>query len=499
MTSINELARGVILAGFEGETLDPALPEFGGYVLFARNVASLAQVRALTDALRTRRSGSASPIVAIDQEGGRVARQRYDVEPMPSMMALGAAADLELAGRAGEQVAFDLRRAGCTLNLAPVLDLSSFPGNTVIGTRSLGSDPEAVAALGAAYAAGLERGGIAACYKHFSGHGATAVDSHYALPYIDSELATLRVRDLVPFAHVAASALAMMPAHIVVRDLDDTHPATTSRRVVTDLLRGELGFDGVVITDCLQMDALAQSGGAVANGVAALATGCDLLTVSHSVELALQLANAIERAVGDGTLPRERLEEAYGRVMRLRETAQPPLPLDEFPPHPGVGREIARRGITLVRGFAHADPLATIVVSFESIQTEGINVVAEPAESLRRESPALKELRLPLDPSAEQVEAARREIAASGRRPLLLARRAHLHPQQAAAIDAVVADAADSIVVSMLEPFDVPLFARARHVLAAYGDDIASIGGLADVLFGGSLPTGQLPVANVSP
>jgi hypothetical protein len=229
-----------------------------------------------------------------------------------------------------------------------------------------------------------------------------------------------------------------------------------------------------------------------------------LLTVSHSVELAMQLADAIERAVADGTVPRSRLEEAYARVLRVREMAQPALPLDEFPPHPGVGREIARRGVTLVRGFAHADPLATIIVSFEPLyrpdaqSKDGINIVAEPTLSLRRESPALKELHLPLDPSAEDIDAVRREVAASGRRPLLLARRAHLHPQQAAAIDTVIADAADAIVVSMLEPFDVPLFGRARHVLAAYGDDAASIGGLADVLFGGSLPTGQMPVANVS-
>ena len=139
---IDELARGVIAAGFHGETFDPALPEFGAYVLFARNVASLQQVRTLTDALRARPFDGIPPLIAVDQEGGRVARLLDDVEPMPSMMALGAVADLELAGRAGEQTAFDLRRAGFTLNFAPVLDLACTAENTAIGTRSIGADPQ---------------------------------------------------------------------------------------------------------------------------------------------------------------------------------------------------------------------------------------------------------------------------------------------------------------------------------------------------------------------
>lgn len=495
MTALKALARGVIVAGFDGETFDAALPQFGGYILFARNVASLAQVRALTDALRMRCDDGAPPLIAIDQEGGRVARVRRGVEPIPSMMALGAAGDLELAGRAGEQVAFDLRRAGCTLNLAPVLDLATYAENTAIGTRSLGGEPQAVAALGAALGAGMERGGIAACYKHFPGHGATATDSHSALPVVTGDAASLRTRDLVPFAAVAPQAAAMMGAHVVATAFDAERPANASERVVNGLLRGELGFRGAFVTDCLQMEATAQSGGAVAAGVAALAAGADALIVSHDVGVALELAAAIERAVDTGALARERVEEAYARTRRLREAAALPLPLDAFPPHPGVGREIARRGVTLVRGFAHADPLTTIVVSFEGDRSEGINTRGIAAESLRREAPALAEYRLPLDPDGAAVAAALDAIAKSDRRALLLARRAHLHPAQAAAIDAIVGTAHDAVVVSMLEPFDVPCFARARHVLAAYGDDAAAIGGLADVLFGGSLPQGRLPVS----
>ncbi len=496
MNGLNALARGVVFCGFEGETFDPSLPLMGGYVLFARNATSLRHVRALTDRLRERGfDDGTAPAIAIDQEGGRVVRLRDGIEPMPSMMSLGAADDLELAARAGEQVAFDLRRAGCTLNFAPVLDLASYAGNTVIGTRSLGSRPDAVAALGSAYAAGLLRGGVLPCYKHFPGHGATATDSHEALPVITDGADTLRSRDLMPFAAVAGDAAAIMGAHVVPTAIDAINPATSSELVIEGLLRGELGFKGAFVTDCLQMSALDERGGTVDSAVASLAGGADVLLVSRNPALALEIVAAIERAVTDATLPRGRLEEAFTRVAALRRAAQPPIALDAFPPHPGVGREIARRGVTLVRGFAHVDPLAAIAVSFEGDRVEGINAAAAPVrESLRHESPALMELTLPLSPAAEDIDAALRAIHDSGRRVLILARRAHLHEAQAAAIDRILADAPDALAVSMLEPFDVPLFARARHVLAAYGDDAAAIGGLADVLFGGTLPQGRMPV-----
>jgi beta-N-acetylhexosaminidase len=491
---IDELARGVIAAGFHGETFDPALPEFGAYVLFARNVATLQQVRALTDALRARPFDGVPPLITVDQEGGRVARLRRDVEPMPSMMALGAVADLELAGRAGEQTAFDLRRAGVTLNFAPVLDLAIDAENTAIGTRSIGADPQAVAALGASFAGGLERGGILPCYKHFPGHGATREDSHVTRPAIDADAATLRARDLVPFAAVARGAPAIMGAHVVLRAFDADRPATTSQRISTDLLRGELGFDGAFVTDCLEMAAVAPNGDVASSAVDALAAGADLLIVSHRVELALDIVCAIEAAVRDGRLEAQRLRDAYKRVKRLRENALPPLPVDEFPPHPGVGREIARRAVTLVRGRAHADPVTTVVVSFEGIALEGINVHAMANASLRREAPVLVETTLPLDPSDEEVMVALQTVEASGRRPLVLARRAHLYAAQARAIERIIAAYPDAVVVSMLEPFDVPFFTAAAHVLAAYGDDAAAVGGLADVLFGGSFPEGRLPV-----
>jgi beta-N-acetylhexosaminidase len=488
------LARGVILAGFDGERPPDALPRFAGYILFARNGTNVTAARAATDAIRAAYSGDAPPLIAIDQEGGRVVRLQTGIETIPSMMALGAAADLDLTMRAGEQIAFDVRRAGATMDFAPVLDLALDPANTVIGSRSFGEDPQRVGAMGAALAAGLQRGGVLSCFKHFPGHGSTAVDSHDRMPVVDVSAQTLRARDLAPFAAVARDAVAIMGAHLIVRAFDDAHPATRSRILIA-MLRAELGFTGAYVTDCLHMGAAVQEGGTVSAAVDALVAGADLLLISHSIDMAHEAVERIVAAVNGGSLPIARLEEANARVTALRRAGAAPVALDSFAPHPGIGREIARRGITLVRGVPHADPLTSIAVSFESATAEGAQGAHALHPSLRREAPVLGELVLPLEPAPEEIEAALLRVRSSGRRPILLSRRAHVYPSQAEAIDRTIALDRDAVVVSMREPFDIPLFARARHVLAAYGDDAASIGGVADVLFGSSRPGGTMPVS----
>lgn len=316
MSELFDLARGVILTGVADARPESIVPGFAGYIVFERNGESVPAMRAFTDHIRRRCAAGEPPLIAIDQEGGRVRRLRDGAEAIPSMMELGTLGDVELVQETGERIARDLRRAGCTMNFAPVLDLAVDPRNTVIGTRSFGPDPQAVAAFGAALARGLQKGGIVPCYKHFPGHGATAVDSHDALPRIEIDEATLRARDLVPFAAVARDAAAIMSAHVVVECLDPDRPATLSRRILTDLLRGELGFRGALVTDCLEMGALAAVEPAHA-AVQALAAGADLLLFSHHVELAEAAAVAIEQAVAEGHVPLERLTEARTRVRAL--------------------------------------------------------------------------------------------------------------------------------------------------------------------------------------
>ncbi len=219
------------------------------------------------------------------------------------MMALGAADDPALAERVGLLVAGDLRSAGVTVDFAPVLDLALEARSAVVGTRAFGDDPQRVGALGAAFGRGLERGGVAATYKHFPGHGATAHDSHDLLPRLTAGADLLRSRDLVPFRiAVAAGARAIMVAHVVAAAFDDELPASLSPRVVAGVLRGELGFTGACFTDCLEMDALAGFGAARA-AVLALQAGADCALISHSLERAGEARDAIVAAVLAGDLP----------------------------------------------------------------------------------------------------------------------------------------------------------------------------------------------------
>jgi beta-N-acetylhexosaminidase len=496
MTDMYALAAGVVCVGFEGTRIEPQLEQilrqtpFAGLILFGRNVESLEQTRALTDRIRELLD---NPIIAIDQEGGRVARLRDKVEELPAMLAVAAADDTDLAERGGAQLAFDLRRAGVNVDYAPVLDLMLMRMNTVIGSRAFGDDPQQVIRFADAFARGLRSQGIIPTFKHFPGHGSTEVDSHLDLPAIDLDEQTLRSRDLVPFAALLPNAEALMTAHIIVRSLDAQRPATTSPRILTEVLRDEIGFNGVCFTDCMQMDAIAKGVGTTEGAVQAVIAGADCVLISHRIDLALESIERIVEAVGTGRLSRARLEEAYARVRTLRARLQPPLPLDAASPFPGVGREIGRRAVTVLRGSADAASAQSIIVSFEGATTEGVQGLHTEHASLAGGT-EVAELRIPLDPSAEQADALVADLRKRGKRPIVLMRRAHVYAGQAAAVRALLEAFPDALLVSTREPFDAFMFEDARNVLCTYGDDKPSMQGLSDVLFGGKPIVGRFPL-----
>lgn len=498
MTDIRTLAAGVVCVGFDGTRISPELARtlrqtpLAGLILFARNIVSLEQTRALTDAIRDLLP---NPIIAIDQEGGRVARLRDGVEELPAMLAVGAADDESLAQQAGAQLGFDLRRAGVTVDYAPVLDLMLMRMNTVIGARAFGNDPQRVARFGGAFARGLRSQGIIPTFKHFPGHGSTEVDSHLDLPVIDLDERTLRERDLVPFAQLLPQAEALMTAHIIARGIDPQHPATISRSILTDLLRDEIGFRGVCFTDCMQMDAISKGVGTTAGSVQALVAGADCVLISHTLQLALETIDSIVEAVETGILPRERLEEAYARVSTLRSNVQPPLALDAKPPYPGVGREIGRRAVTVLRGSAQASKAQSIIVSFEGTTIEGVQGVHTEHASLAG-GKDVSELRLPLEPQSAAVEELLDDLRVRGKRPIVVMRRAHVYPAQAQAVRALLAAFPDALLISTREPFDAFMFDEARNVLCTYGDDKPSMQGLSDVLFGGAPAQGKFPLGD---
>jgi len=501
------LAGRVVCAGFPGNRIDDAvLAELrdlrpGALVLFGRNVSDRAGTRALVNAVRAAAGGDAPALVCVDQEGGRVARLRFGAE-LPAMLALGAANDPALAERSGAFIASELRAVGANVAFAPVLDLALEPRNAVIGTRSLGDDPARVGRLGAALVRGLQAGGAAATVKHFPGHGATHVDSHLALPELAQDGVTLRARDLAPFrAAFAGGARAVMSAHAVVRALDPARPATLSRAVLTGLLRDELRFGGACFTDCLRMEAIARDFGTTRGAVLALDAGADCVVVSADLALAREVRDAIAAAVRAGTLALERLEEAAARVAALAR-AFPPARERAAPfEDEALPREIARRAIVVLRGDPVLDPARPVtVVSFEGHEGDGASDAPGERPSLslalRRRRLRSELLRVAASPDDAMRDMLVDVLAAQGpRNVVIVMRRAHLRPAQRLAIEAILTVAPGAVAVSALEPFDAPVAARARAVVATFGDDEPSVEALADVLAGREAACGTLPVA----
>jgi beta-N-acetylhexosaminidase len=315
----------LLLVGFPGTTAGPVSRGLvdrgvGGLLLFRRNVVSAGQVRGLLADLKER---AEVPLeVAVDQEPGtRVARLAGIVRAAPSARELGRmpAGRVERYGRA---MGRDLAALGITADLAPVLDVTGARWDGVIGDRSFGSDPAVVARAAVAFQRGLAAGGVAPVGKHFPGHGATTVDSHRRLPVVAATSARLHGHDLAPFRAAIRSGLgAVMVGHLVVRAVDPRAPATLSPAVVGDLLRGRMGFDGLVVSDALEMGALANSMTLPVAAERALAAGVDQLILSGHAEVPAVLDH-LRRAVADGRLSPDRVGEAFLRVQRFKRVGR---------------------------------------------------------------------------------------------------------------------------------------------------------------------------------
>jgi beta-N-acetylhexosaminidase len=258
--------------------------------------------------------------VAVDQEGGRVARLKQPWTLWPPARALGRMGSEEHARRMGAALAAELSACGIRLDFAPVVDVDTNPANPVIGDRSFGDDPELVGRLGAALVRGLQEGGVAACAKHFPGHGDTDVDSHLDLPVVEHSRSRLEDVELRPFRKaIAAHVATVMTAHVLVRELDAELPATLSPRVLETLLRRELGYDGVVVSDDLEMKAIAARWSAGDAAVAAARAGCDLLPVCASPDGQVEAIEALVRACEADVITFREMDKALARLRRLKE------------------------------------------------------------------------------------------------------------------------------------------------------------------------------------
>jgi beta-N-acetylhexosaminidase len=299
----------------------------GGVTLFNRNIEEPAQVAELSIELQ-HLSDEVPLWVAIDQEGGRVARLRRPFTEWPPMAALGRHGDERLARRFATALARELRAVGVSLDYAPVLDIHTNPQNPIIGDRALAESPEAVAGLGVAIIEALQEHGVAACGKHFPGHGDTAVDSHVDLPVVEHPPDRIRRVESHPFKRaIAADVAFIMTAHILVPTIDAERPATLSPAIVQGMLRDELHFNGVILSDDLEMDALAKTYSVQEAAVLAIAAGCDGVLVCRpkssdrlrDIDVQVTVLEALIHAVEDGRVSRARVDDALRRQRKAKE------------------------------------------------------------------------------------------------------------------------------------------------------------------------------------
>ncbi|MFF7971084.1 glycoside hydrolase family 3 N-terminal domain-containing protein [Streptomyces sp. NPDC007905] len=451
-------ALAVLQPGFDGTSAPDWVRRrlgegLASVALFGRNVVTEEQVTALTAELRAERDDL---LVAIDEESGDVTR--LDVRTgssFPGNHALGAVDDPGLTRGVARELGRRLAACGVNFDWAPSADVNANPDNPVIGVRSFGADTDLVARHTAAWVEGLQSTGVAACTKHFPGHGDTNVDSHHAVPRIDVDAQTLYERELPPFrAAIAAGTRAVMSAHILVPALDPDRPGTLSRRILTDLLRGELGYRGLIVTDGMEMRAISGTYGLEHGVVLAIAAGADAICVGGGLSdeaTVLNLRDALVAAVRSGELPEERLADAAARVRALaRWTAEASHGAEAVVPEPQIGLVAARRALRVTRG-ACAAPVT------EPVYVARFNPA--PNIAVGDETPwgVAAELRRLLPGSTAGTftgpDAGREALAAaSGRRVVAVVRDEHRHDWMGSALDALLAGRPDTVVVEMGVP-----------------------------------------------
>lgn len=493
---LEEKVGQLFMFGFPGREVTPELEEFtaryrpAGFIYFARNIYDPVKTRQLSRDLGAlaQRLGMPPLFIAADQEGGPVLRLRQGATPIPSAMALGASRDAGLVEAAAHLAARELLAVGINMNLAPVLDVNNNPANPVIGIRSFGGDPVQVGKLGAAAVRGCQRAGVLATAKHFPGHGDTHLDSHHHLPTIAHGRNRLTQVELVPFrAAVAAGVEAVMTAHIIYPELEPGLPATISPAAIQGLLRGELGFSGLAVTDCMEMAAIKDGWGTARASLLALQAGSDLVLISHQRAVQEEAFQTVLKAAQAGELPLSRIDASVHRVLRAKERASFPWPeLD------GVGgkdslhwaRQAFARSITLVR----AGPVLPLA-------GEVLVTVADASKPTLVEDPVRASLARALTQHLRVHEVSLDELEAWPRQLPVVIGTVNIRPaSELAGRILAAAHVRPAVVVAMHGPYDLLALPSIDTYLCTYSQQDLALEAAASVLVGKARPSGSLPV-----
>ncbi|WP_173917929.1 glycoside hydrolase family 3 protein [Halobacillus sp. Marseille-Q1614] len=507
---------------WEGKNVTKMLPEIeqvvkdyhlGGVILFRENVVTTEQTAELV-ADYQEASQEQGLLMAIDQEGGIVTRLQSGTD-MPGNMALGATRSPEITEDVGTAIGSELESLGINMNLAPVLDVNNNPDNPVIGTRSFGEDPELVADLGIAYTKGLQSTGVAATAKHFPGHGDTAVDSHLGLPEVPYDKERLMEVELYPFQKAMEADIdAIMTAHVTFPKIDDTKvisqkdgteislPATLSPKVLTGLMREEMGYDGLIITDALNMKAISDHFGSVDAVIRAVKAGTDIVLMPVGLE---EVAEGLLDAVKSGEISEERIEQSVERILTLKlergifkEETQPNM--DEIlseanatvgsPEHQAIEKEASDRSITLVKNDdvlpLNLDGKIVVVGNtfIDRLHTS-ISAYRDDVQLIKSTQP-LNDDQLAQVQEADHIIVGTYTYNVAGRAP---------SSSQMQLVQQLINEAdAPVIGVGIRNPYDVMAYPQVDSYLAQYGFNDVSFDATAATIFGENNPTGQLPV-----
>ncbi len=519
--TLEQLIGQKLLWSFNGKTELPSgilsalkAGHIGGITLFrSLNVDHPAQVRQLTDRLQrvAREAGQPPLLIAADQEGGQLIALGDQTTPFPGNLALGAARSVELAERVGYAIGRELAALGVNVDYAPVCDVNINPQNPVIGTRSFGEAPDAVARLTAAMVKGLQSAGVAATAKHFPGHGDTASDSHYGTPIVQHSRERLQQVEFPPFvAAIEAGVKMILTAHVAVPAIDGQTdlPATLSTRILRGILRDELKFEGVVVTDAMDMRAITQGAEFGIDAICAAAAGADLLLLTNAVDQAAAYASLL-LAARRGLLPMTDLNASVARIAALKrwlavQPAPPSLNIVGCADHQALATEVAEQSITLVRDDAHLLPIklspdARIAVMMPrpiDLTPADTSSYVTPAlaQAVRALHPNVDEFIVAQDPSEADIAAVRQAMSDYD---LIIAGtlNAFNQPRQAELIRVLLKCGKPVIVAALRMPYDLQAFLDAPTYLCTYSILSPSLQALAKVLWGQLPSRGRLPVA----
>jgi beta-N-acetylhexosaminidase len=521
--SIPEKVGQMVMAGIPGYSLTPEAVTLikqnrvGGIMLAVRNIQDAQQSARLVTSLQglATQTGLGVPLlIAADQEGGYVARLRGPYL-FPGNMALGATRSPELVRQVAYAMGMELRSAGINMNFGPVLDVNSNPDNPVIGVRSFGENPTLVASLGSAYIAGMHDADVLTTAKHFPGHGDTAQDSHIALPTVYHPYDRLQQVELYPFKQAIAEGIdAIMTAHVTFPAIEPTNalPATLSTRVLTDLLRKQMGFTGLIITDSMGMAAITQKYGMADAAVLAVQAGADIVLTASGWNDVTGITERLLAAVQSGVISMERIDESVRRILQAKQrlglwesVSVTPLSKAQYQEIAAASAAAAAQSITLVRDLNQRLPIGqkagrVLVIMATASSVSGVEETTLPtgalAKALSEYLPQVAEIQCESKPNT----AARKRIVdqAVTYDTVILATYYAWSPAyvgQVQLLDELMVRGKEPIVVAMREPYDLRAFPSVGTFLAAYSTNPESATAVARVLVGKQSATGRLPVS----